>query len=87
MTVVSLSFGTAAQASTAEATSVISPEVVSSYSKTVYRTYSSLGSIPSSISYVEYKDGYRYQGTLRFVTYTSSGGTYTAKFSGTMYLQ
>ena len=57
------------------------------YTKTVVRTYTSLTSIPTSITYSEYNStlGGWFSGTLYFVSCVKNGSIYEATFTGEIY--
>lgn len=63
----------------------ITPQYWSSYEKTVVRFYSSPTSIPTSIYYSEYNNGFggQFSGTLYLVSVVrNSNGSYNATYSG-----
>lgn len=64
----------------------VSPYFMYTYSKTVVKYYTSINSVPESITYSEYLTGYGWcYGTLHLQKVVKSGSGYNATFTGTMY--
>ena len=65
---------------------VMSPNLMVTENKTVTKAYSTLASIPASISYSEYYHGTWCSGTLYFQSSTTgTNSNYVATYSGTLF--